>query len=172
MSGEERRGGARFLSEFSVELRPAKGGELIDDRAIAHDISVKGFKVETQAVLEKGAEVSFALELPGGARAVGRGRVVWSARETFATWAGIKILAMSWRDKRRLSLVLYPDTVDWERLSSSGFKFVMAMTVIIAAHRILTNAHLRAVFVELLPKIVALTVMGWAFLGMVKREKQ
>ncbi|MDD5304821.1 MAG: PilZ domain-containing protein [Elusimicrobia bacterium] len=172
MSGDERRTGARFITELSVVLRPSKGGPALDDRATAHDVSVKGFKVETQAQLAENTIVSFTLELPMGASASGTGRVVWSNRETFATWAGVEISSMSWGDKRRLSRLLNPDRADWERLTNLCLKLVMALTVIAAAHRVLLSAPLRGLVASLAPKIIALLVMGWALVGMLKRGKR
>lgn len=172
MSGEERRTSARFITEMSVILRPAAGGAPIDDRAIAHDVSMKGFKVECGVQLPENAVLAFTLELPMGAHASGKGRVAWSNREPFATWAGIEITAMSWGDKRRLSQTLDPDRVDWARLTNLCVKLVMALTVTAAAHRILFSAQLRGVLASMMPKIVALFVMGWALLGLLKRERR
>lgn len=171
MSGDERRTGARFLTELSVVLRSSKGGSPLDDRATAHDVSVKGFKVESQAQLAENMLLSFSLELPRGESAAGKGRVVWSNRETFATWAGIEIVSMSWGDKRRLSRLLNPDRVDLARLANLSVKLVMALTVIAAAHRILLSATLRGLFASLAPKIIALMAMGWALAGLLKRER-
>ncbi len=171
MSGDERRTGARFFTELSVVLAPSKGGAPIDDRATAHDVSLKGFKVETQAQLAQNTLVSFSLELPEGAHAAGKGRVVWSNRETFATWAGVEIVSMKWSDKRRLSQYLNPDNVDWTRLSSLSTTLVMVIIVVIAAHRIIVSAQLRSLLATLAPKILALFVMGWALVGMLKRRR-
>lgn len=172
MSGEERRAGARFITEMSVVLSPSSGGTPFDDRATAHDVSTKGFKVETQSPLKQGALVAFSLELPMGARASGKGRVVWSNRETFATWAGVEIVSMPWGDRRRLGGYLNPEQTDWSRLSGLGVRLVMALTVVAAAHRVFHSAQLRALLVQLAPKALALLVMGWAFLGLLKRERR
>ena len=172
MSDDERRTGTRFITELSVVLRPSKGGPPIDDRATAHDVSTKGFKVETQAQLPENSLISFTLELSMGETATGKGRIVWSNRETFATWAGVEIVSMSWSDKRRLAQLLNPDTTDWGRLTNVCIKLVMIVTVIIAAHRILLSGQLRGLLATLMPKIVALLVMGWALVGMFKRERR
>jgi len=169
---DERRDGVRFITDLSVVLRLEKGGATIDDRATAHDVSVKGFKVETQSELEVNSVLLFSLELPQGRRADGRGRVVWSNRETFATWAGIEILSMSWGDKRRLNQLLNPDSVDWERLTSLCLKLVMVLTVITAAHRVIYSPALRGLLATLAPKIIALFVMGWALVGLLKRDRR
>jgi hypothetical protein len=169
---DERRTGARFITELSVVLRPSKGGPPIDDRATAHDVSVKGFKVETQAQLPENTQLSFTLELPMGEHASGKGRVVWSNRETFATWAGVQITAMSWGDKRRLNQLTDPDRTDWANLFNLCFKLAMAITVIVAAHRIILSGQLRGLVASLAPKIVALFVMGWALVGLFKKERR
>jgi len=171
MSGDERRTGARFITELNVVLRPSKGGAPIDGRATAHDISVKGFKVESQAQLAEGSLIAFCLDLPRGDTATGKGRIAWSNRETFASWAGVEILSMSWRDKRRLSRLLSPDTVDWDRLRNLVVTLVMVLTVLFAAHRVIFSPTLRGLFVKMAPKMIALFVMGWALTGLLKRSR-
>lgn len=172
MSGEERRDGARLITELGVVLRPSKGGEPLDDRATAHDVSIKGFKLETQAQLTENMMLAFTLELPMGESAAGKGRVVWANRDTFATWAGVEIVSMSWGDKRRLKRMVSPDGVDWDRLASLCVKLAMALTVIAAAHRIILSGQLRELFASLAPKIIALFVMGWALVGLLKRPRR
>lgn len=172
MSGDERREGARFITELSVVLSPSMGGAPIDDRATAHDLSMKGFKVESQAALPVNSLISFTLDLPAGATASGKGKIVWCERETFATWAGVEIISMSWSDKRRLSNLLSPDTVDWERLSSLVVTLIMILTVLAAAHRIIFSPSMRGLFIKLAPKIIALLVMGWALAGLLKRGRR
>lgn len=172
MNGEDRREGARFITELNVILRPSKGGEPLDDRATAHDVSVKGFKVESQSPLAENSLVAFTLELPRGGTASGKGRVVWSNRETFATWAGIEIVSMPWGDRRRLSALLDPETVDWERLASLLASLVMILTVLAAAHRVILSPSLRTLFMKMAPKIIALFLMGWALTGLLKKGRR
>lgn len=172
MSGDDRRDGARFITELTVVLRPSKGGPPLDDRATAHDVSIKGFKVESQSPLPENTLISFTLDLPRGDSASGKGRVVWSSRETFATWAGVEIVSMPWGDKRRLRKLLSPDTVDWERISELFFTLVMVLTVLAAAHRIILSPSMRGLLLKLSPKILALFVMGWALTGLLKRSRR
>jgi hypothetical protein len=172
VSGEERREGSRLITELSVVLRPSKGGEPLDDRATAHDISIKGFKVETQAQLTDNMMLSFTFELPRGETATGKGRVAWINRETFASWAGVEILSMPWADKRRLKKLLNPDSTDWERIGSLCVKLAMIVTVLAAAHRVLLSAHLRDLLASLMPKMIALLVMAWALVNLLKRPRR
>ncbi len=172
MSGEDRRDGVRFLTDLSVVLRPEGGGPPLDDRATAHEVSLKGFKLESQAPIEPETIIRFTLDLTRGARASGKGRVVWSKRETFATWAGVEITEMPWGDRRRLKRMLRPDDMDWTTLMSLSVKFVMAVTVVVAAHRLMTSPELRRLLLELSPKIVALLLLGWAVSNFFKGNRR
>jgi hypothetical protein len=169
---EERREGTRFITDLSVVIYAADGRKPLDDRATAHDVSMNGFKLETETPLEPNTLISFTLSLPQGATAAGKGKVVWANRETFATWGGIEIVSMGWGDKRRLSAMLNPARVDWTNLTDVSFKLVMIVTVVIAASRILHSAQLRGVLTLLMPKIAALLVMGWALVNLFKKEKR
>lgn len=172
MSEGERREGARLITELSIVLRPSKGGEPLDDRATAHDVSVNGFKVETQAQLTDNMMLSFTFELPRGETATGKGRVAWTNRESFASWAGVEIVSMPWGDKRRLKKLLNPDSTDWERIANLCVKLAMIVTVLAAGHRVLLSAHLRDLFAKLAPKMIALLVMGWALVNLLKRPRR
>ena len=181
MSGDERRTDARLITELSVVLRPSKGGEPLDDRATAHDVSVNGFKVETQAQLTDNMMLAFTFELPRGETATGKGRVAWTNRESFASWAaawsypartGVEIVSMPWGDKRRLKKLLNPDTTDWERIGNLCVKLAMIVTVLAAGHRVLLSAHLRDLVAKLAPKMIALLVMGWALVNLLKRSRR
>lgn len=169
---DERRDGPRFITDLSVTVFSADGRAPIDERATAHDVSMHGFKLETEAVLEPNTIVTFTLALPQGETATGKGKIVWANRETFATWGGVEVVSMGWRDKRRLSAMLRPPSVDWSNLTDVSFKLLMALTVIIAASRISHSSQLRDVLRALSPKIVALLVMGWAFVNFFKKERR
>ncbi len=169
---EERRGGARFITELSAILRSLPGGTVLDERATAHDVSSKGFKLETQVALAVNAKIAFTLHLPEGRLVEGKGRVVWANPEPFATWAGVEITTMGWMDKRRLNHLLDPDAIDWARLGSLCVRFVVAITVIVAAHRLILSPMMRGVLSQMAPKILALMLMGWALINMFKKERR
>lgn len=166
----ERREASRLITELRVALRSAKG-EMLDDFATAHDISTKGFKVETQAGLEKDSRIAFAMDLPGGRKIGGTGQVMWVKRETFATWAGLKVVTLSWADARELKAVLSPPTTDWDRVFDVGTKAALVVIVGLALqhlafHRPSGLGHAS----RLIPKYGAVLLMGWALLGMLKRR--
>lgn len=169
MSSDDRRQGARFITDLSVTIRGAKGA-VLDDRATAHDVSTKGFKLETQAELRKDEELAFTLELPGGKKAHGKGLVVWAKRETFATWAGIKIGGMSWSDKRRLSQMLDPDRADWTRIAELALKAGFVIVLAAALQNIALRPGAFTSMAELMPKFAAVLLMAWAMLGLLKRS--
>ncbi|MBI5246548.1 MAG: PilZ domain-containing protein [Elusimicrobia bacterium] len=169
---DERRDGTRMITELSVTLRAVKGGEVIDERATAHDISTNGFRVETQAQMTEKTLIAFTMDLPGGERASGSGRVVWASRESWATWAGIEITSMSWSDKRRLTNLLHPPRVDWSGLSKTSTKLLIALVVITAAHRLLYSPIAQGVLAKMAPKIIALAVMWWALSELLKKERR
>ena len=53
MGADDRRTGVRILSEFPLTLLDDKG-EGLDPHAVAHDVSDKGFKIESRAELKPG----------------------------------------------------------------------------------------------------------------------
>ena len=169
---DERRDDARMITELFVTLRAVKGGEVIDERATAHDISTKGFRVETQAQMSEKTLISFTMDLPGGERASGSGRVVWASRESWATWAGVEITSMSWAAKRRLTHLLHPPRVDWSGLSKTSTKLLVALVVITAAHRLLYSPIAQSVLMKMAPKLIALGLMAWALREMFKKDRR
>lgn len=169
-SADERRKDARFLTAFMVILRSAKGGPPLDERAMAHEVSTAGFKIETHADLTRNSGVAFVLELPEGGCVSGQGLVIWSKREKFATWAGIEIVKMSWADKRRLSRRLHPNAVDWSRIADLAVRALFVITVVVAAQKLIfQRPDVLGVMAHLTPKFIALLLMAWALLGLLKR---
>lgn len=169
-SAGERRKGARFITAFMVILRDAKGGPPLDERAMAHEVSTVGFKIETHAELIQNSHVAFVLELPEDGCISGQGLVIWSKREKFATWAGIEIVKMSRADKRRLSRRLHPDAVDWSRIADLALRALFVITVVAATQKLIfERPDALGVMTQLAPKFIALLLMAWALLGLLKR---
>ena len=172
-SGDERRKSVRFITDCMVVLRPAKGGPPLDERAIAHEVSMVGFKLETHATLAQNSTIAFALELPESGCVSGEGLVIWSKRDKFATWAGIKVVKMSGADKRRLSRKLRPDAVDWPRIADLAVRALFVITVVAAAQKLIfQRPDALGVVAHLAPKLIALLLMAWAVLGLLRRDKR
>lgn len=107
----------RILTELDVSLwELGEDGALLDDRCRAQDISPLGFRVSAQARLEKGQRVRFELNLDDDFEpAKGEAEVVWTETDTWGgSVMGVRILSMSWRDRRRLR----------GRTSTPGYDFV------------------------------------------------
>ena len=173
MSYEEvLRTGERGLTGLPVMLSAATDDSSLDEHALAHDVEASGFKLDTQARLADGFLVVFVLELLNGRRVTGRGQVMWCHNEESGSWAGIKIVRMSWIDKRRVSRMLDPDQFDWSSLAELTMKAVVAVTVVAAANKLLFHRpHLLALMERLLPQAIALMLMGWALLGLLRRDR-
>lgn len=157
---ENRREAARILTDFSLILIDEKGSSL-DDRAIAHDVSEKGFKAETQAELKQGQIVRYRLALSGQDLS-GRARIVWCHRTDLSFWAGAQFLGLSWAHRRLIRRITSPSDVDWGVI---GDKAITALSILVGttlAWAALSNPVWRAVLPSLFPKAVAAVVMGFA----------
>ncbi|MBI3564183.1 MAG: PilZ domain-containing protein [Elusimicrobia bacterium] len=164
----ERRQAARILTDFTLILTDEKGKEL-DGRALAHDVSDKGFKVETQAELAKGQTLRFRLGLPEGREVSGRARVVWSHKEELAWWAGAEFVGLSWGERRRIRRVTSPSDVDWGVIAD---KAIVALSLLLATSVgwiAFTSPVWRAVLEDVFPKAVAAVVMGVALRVLLSR---
>lgn len=159
-SPDNRREAARILTDFSLVLIGDKG-EILDDRAVAHDVSDKGFKVETQAELAQGQVVRYSLALRGQDLS-GRARVVWCHKTDLAYWAGVQFLGLSWSHRRLIRQVTSPSDVDWGLI---GDKAITALSILVGttlAWAALSNPVWREVLPSLFPKALAAVVMGFA----------
>lgn len=167
----ERRGATRFITILPLLILDAKG-EVLDSTATAHDLTAGGFKGECQVDLQEGATFHFALELPDGRPpARGQAKAVWVKKHDFATWVGGKITSMSWTDKRRLKAAIAPPGVEWGPIVDQAFRALVAITVVMALHRVFFEHPLwRRTLVDLFPSLVALAVMGWALTGLLKKR--
>lgn len=164
----DRRQAPRILTDFTLVLVDDAGREL-DGRALAHDVSDKGFKVETQAELAKGQTLRFRLGLPEGREVVGRARVVWSQKEDMACWAGAEFVGLPWGERRRIRRVTSPSDVDWGVIAD---KAIVALSLLLAtavAWIVLSSPVWRAVLEDVFPKAVAAVVMGLALRALLSR---
>ncbi len=166
----ERRGAARFITILPLRILDAKG-EPLDATATAHDLTANGFKGECQIELQQGAAFHFALDLPDGLPVTGQAVAVWVKKHDFSNWVGGKIVKMSWGDKRRLKAAIAPPGVEWGPILDQAFKALVMLTVLLALHRVMFERPLwRRTLFDLLPSVVALVVMGWSLMGLLKRR--
>ncbi|HAZ08089.1 MAG TPA: hypothetical protein DCZ01_06110 [Elusimicrobia bacterium] len=158
---DERRQTTRILNEFYVVLQDDKGG-LIDDHALAHDVSDKGFKVETNGVLEKGQDLRFRLHLFERQEILGRGRVVWVDRTGLALWGGVEFRSLPGADRRRLRRLTRPSNVKWPVIIDKAFIAAFWATASVVLWIGLMSPVLRGVMLDLAPKALAAVAMGWS----------
>jgi hypothetical protein len=167
---DDRRRSARLLSEFPLVLMEPSG-TVLDDRALAHDLSAHGFKAETQARLQKGAAVRFRLSLDQAGEVAGRGRVAWEQSTALSVWLGVEFQGLSWADRRRVRRATHPRDVDWsviaERLAL-GLFVVMATGVL---GRMMASALWRGYLAALAPKAFACAALGWALIVLLRPRR-
>lgn len=169
MSGEERRRSARILSEFPLSLLDEKG-ELLDQHAVAHDVSDKGFKIETRAELKPGQFVRYALSLDVDGSIKGRVRIVWVERADLSYWAGAQFLGLSWGDRRRIRRFTSPSDVDWNALADKAIIALSILLVTLVGWNLLSSRLWRGVLAGLVPTAFAAFALGWALRELLRRR--
>ena len=166
---EEKRESPRFVTELTVKLRRSEWEEPFDE-AKGHDVSMAGFKVESQAVLLDNQRVHFELELHDGGRATGFGRVAWVKQQGGTFWAGIAIDKMPSVDRRRLRKALHPESVDWVRIGDTAFTTAFVIVTAAALHRLIFNRQdLHPWLFENGPMLLAGAVAAWALVATLRR---
>lgn len=164
---EDRRTAPRILSDYPLALFGPDGATL-DDRALAHDVSEKGFKAETQASLEPGGRVSFALALEAGEPLRGTARVAWVQTTQFSTWAGAEFLGLTRAERRRVRRALHPGSFDWDAVLGEAALALALILGTLAAGAALRSPFWREILGALFPKAVAAAALGWALLALLK----
>lgn len=167
--GGNRREAPRILTDFSLVLTGADGSSL-DDRALAHDVSDKGFKAETQAPLAQDQIVRFKLAL-GGEDLVGRARIVWIQKTDMAVWAGAQFVDLSWADRRRIRKITSPSDVDWGAIGDRAITALSLVLGTVLAWTALTNPVWRDVLPGLFPKALAAIVAGLALIELLRPRR-
>ncbi|HXT01049.1 MAG TPA: PilZ domain-containing protein [Elusimicrobiota bacterium] len=166
---DERRTSARILTEFPLTLSDDKG-DVLDPHAIAHDVSDKGFKIETHAELSKGQTLRFALALDAEGDIKGRARVVWCERADVSYWAGAQFLKLSWADRRRMGRITSPSRFNWDALADRTILSLGLLLAAIVGYRALTSTLWRGILGDLVPAAVAAFAMGWALKELLRRR--
>ena len=168
MSGSSnRRTSTRILTAFSLVLTDADG-EIVDERAIAHDLSEKGFKLETQAALKKDQTVGYRLELSAGGEIKGHARIVWVQRTDLSNWGGAEFTRLTRDARKRVRREISPSDVDWGVIAD---KALVALVLILAVSVIgagLNDFAWRRTTFEVFPQAVAIVAMGWSLLELVR----
>lgn len=167
---DERRTSARILTEFPLTLSDEKG-ETLDPHAIAHDVSDKGFKIETHAELKKGQLLRFGLALDSEGEIKGRARVVWCERTDISYWAGAQFVKVSWGDRRRLRRITSPSDFNWDALADRTILSLSLLLAVLVGYRVLSSPLWRGVLGDLVPTAVAAFAMGWALKELLRRGR-
>ncbi|MFI5347790.1 MAG: PilZ domain-containing protein [Elusimicrobiota bacterium] len=170
MSGpEDRREAPRIFSDFSLQLTDEAGTGL-DDRALAHDVSDKGFKAETQAELKPQQIVRFRVTIRGE-EISGRARIAWAKRTDMSFWAGAEFLGMSWSDRRRVRRITSPSDVDWVKIGDNALSALVILGCTALAWAVMSSTTWRTVLSEIFPKAIAAVVMGLALREMFRPRR-
>jgi hypothetical protein len=169
MSGANDRRAPRILSEFPLTLLDDSGAEL-DPHATAHDVSEKGFKIESRAELKPGQFVRFSLSLDVDGGIDGRARIVWSKRTDLSYWAGGEFLKLPGRDKRRMRRIMNPSAVDWNALADKAIFALALLLATLLGWSLLSNALWRGFIGDMMPTILAALAMGWALRVLLRRR--
>lgn len=159
-SPEDRRQAPRILTDFSLRLADDAGAPL-DERALAHDVSDKGFKAETAAELKAGQILRFRVTIRGE-EISGRARIAWAKRTDLAWWGGAEFIGMSWTDRKRVRRITSPSDVDWVKIGGNAATALAILSLTALAWLASSSATWRTVLSELSPKIAAALAMGWA----------
>jgi hypothetical protein len=171
MGADDRRKATRILSEFPLTVLDDKG-ELLDKHAVAHDVSDKGFKIESRTELKPGQFVRFTLALDADGDVKGRARIVWSERTDLSYWAGGQFLDLSWRDRRRVRRITSPADIDWNAVADKLIVALGFLLVTIIGWRLLSSNLWRGVLGDLIPTAFAACALGWAVITLLGRNKR
>lgn len=152
---------ARILTEMPLVLSDP-GGELLDGRAVAHDVSAVGFRAVTQAKLAEGQTVAFELEVDLDQKVRGQAKIVWSNADQFGYCsAGAKITKLSWRDSSLLRGSVYTPGYDFVGLARKMFWGFYWVVVVAAVQNVIFHQPTTRLIVwKLLPVIGALVILG------------
>lgn len=168
MSGANDRRSPRILSEFPLALRDDAGAGL-DPHATAHDVSEKGFKIESRVELKPGQFVHFRLSLDADGDVEGRAKIVWSKRTDLSCWAGGEFLKLAGGDRRRLRRIMNPSAVDWNVLADKAIFALLLLLATLLGWSLLSNAQWRGFIGDMMPTALAALAMGWALRVLLRR---
>jgi hypothetical protein len=153
----------RMATEFEVVLSEP-GGAVIDAHAQARELSVAGFRAETQVALSEGQSVAFEIALRDEEKVAGRGRVIWTSQDQFGWFAsGIRITRMSWGERSQLRRHIYRPGYDFWGLARKMFwGFYWVIVVAAVQNMLLFQPVTLELALKMGPVLLAALVMGWS----------
>jgi hypothetical protein len=160
---DERRTAARILTDFSLVLLDDQGA-VIDEHAVAHDVSTKGFRAELHGEIAEKQVVRFRLSLDGGHELSGRARVAYVQRTDFGIWAGAEFIGLSWADRRLLKEASSGPRPNWIFVATRILLGVLWSGGALAFYIGIRSNFWRPQMLSLAPKAIAAVALGWALL--------
>ncbi len=167
---DDRRGAARILTECSLVLLDDKG-VVIDEHAVAHDLSTKGFRAEMHGDIAEKQPVRYRLSLDEGRELKGRARVVWIQRTDFALWVGVEFSGLSWADRRLLKKSTAAATANWMLILTKLLLAVVWIGGLLGFWVGIRSNFWRPQMFQLLPKAIAAAALGWALLELLSPDR-
>lgn len=167
---DERRASARILNDFSLVLQDEKGA-VIDEHAIAHDLSAKGFRAELHGEIVEKQPIRFHLSLDGGQELKGRARVVWVQRTDFSIWAGAEFVGLTWAERRMLKAASTGPSANWVLVSTKILLGILWIGGGLAFAIGVRSNFWRPQMVSLAPKALAAVALGWALLELLTPDR-
>ncbi|NNN04552.1 MAG: PilZ domain-containing protein [Elusimicrobia bacterium] len=168
---DDRRGAARILTDCSLVLLDGKGG-VIDEHAVAHDLSIKGFRAEMHGDIAENQPVRYRLALDEGCELKGRARIVWVQRTDFALWVGVEFVGLSWADRRLLKKSTSAPTANWMLIATKFLLAVVWIGGLLGFWIGIRSNFWRPQMFALLPKAIAAVALGWALLELLAPDRR
>jgi|GEM_PF-1891177 len=167
---DERRGSARILNDFSLVLMDERG-TVIDEHAIAHDLSAKGFRAELHGDVVEKQPVRFQLSLDGGVEFKGRARIAWVQRTDFSIWAGAEFVGLTWAEKRMLKAASSGPSANWMLVATRLLLGTLWIGGGLAFAIGVRSNFWRPQMVSLAPKALAAVALGWGLLELLTPDR-
>ncbi|MFA6003786.1 MAG: PilZ domain-containing protein [Elusimicrobiota bacterium] len=124
---DPRRRHSRFLTDLRVTIWDS-AQKLLDDRAVAHDVTRSGFGFETKVDIRHISRIFFELELSDRNTVTGAAQLVWTRRMDWGSWAGAQITELERGGARRIHRVIHGPGYDWKGLADRA---LISATIVI-----------------------------------------
>jgi hypothetical protein len=160
---------AHVVSDFPLMLTDTRGA-MLDEHAIAHDLSEKGCRAETVADLQVGQDVRCRFVInKTDLRCTGR--VTWAQRTDFAVWSGVEFRGLSWYERRVLRDATQGPRADWLLIAGKALFAVCFITAALGLWFGMLSAFWRPQIVDLIPKAFAAVALGWSIREMLSPDR-